>query len=90
MAHWFVTYSYRGSRYFDSPLFRRTARVKFDSYAEAWEWADNGRPDIPDFKLLCIHEEPDIVDHGPHGVHPDTWEARHVSDHCTDMAILRK
>lgn len=90
MEYWIVTYSYRGSKYFDSPLYRRVERISFPTYQAAWDWADNEHPALPDFKVLCIHNEPEIIDHGPAGVYPGTWEARHHSDHCTDMAILRK
>lgn len=90
MDRWIVTYSFRGSKYFDSPLYRRVERISFPTYSAAWDWADNEHPALPDFRVLNIHLEPEIVDHGPAGVYPGSWEARHASDHNTDIAILRK
>ena len=90
MDYWVVTYSYRGSKYFDSPLYRRVERISFPTYQAAWDWADNEHPALPDFRVLCIHNEPEIITSGPSGVYPGSAEARHHSDHCTDMAILRK
>ena len=90
MDYWVVTYSYRGSKYFDSPLYRRVERISFPTYQAAWDWADNEHPALPDFKVLCIHQEKEIITSGPSGVYPGSCEARHNSDHCTDIAILRK
>ena len=90
MDFWVVTYSYRGSKYFDSPLYRRVERISFPTYQAAWDWADNEHPALPDFKVLCIHQEKEIITSGPSGVYPGSCEARHNSDHCTDIAILRK
>lgn len=90
MDYWVVTYSYRGSKYFDSPLYRRVERMSFRTWRKARAWADAEHPELPDFKVLGLHTEPQIVTSGPAGVYPGSWEARHASDHCTDIAILRK
>lgn len=64
MAKWIVTYRYRGSRYFDSPLRWREARMSFDTYDEARAWADGQHTDIDEYQTLGIHEEKPIVDNG--------------------------
>ena len=90
MDYWIVTYSYRGSKYFDSPLYRSVRRRGFHTEREACAWADAEHPELPDFKVLGIHTEKEIITSGPSGVYPGSAEDRHHSDHCTDMAILRK
>ena len=39
---------------------------------------------------IPLPTEKEIITSGPSGVYPGSAEARHNSDHCTDMAILRK
>ena len=86
-----VTYQYRGAEYFDSPLYRSVGRMSFRTWREARAWADAEHPELPDFKVLGIHTEPQIVTTGcPSGVYPGSWEARHHSDHNTDLSILKR
>lgn len=64
MTEWIVTYQYRGSRYFDSPLRWREERMAFKTYKEAKAWAD-GPHDLPEYKTLGIHKESIVVNNQP-------------------------
>lgn len=61
---WIVTYQYRGSRFFDSPLRWREERRAFPTLKEAKVWAD-GPHDLPEYKTLGIHKEQRIVNDKP-------------------------
>lgn len=61
---WIVTYQYRGSRFFDSPLRWREERRAFPTLKEAKAWAD-GPHDLPEYKTLGIHQEKRIVNDKP-------------------------
>ena len=61
---WIVTYQYRGSRFFDSPLRWREERRAFPTLKEAKAWAD-GPHDLPEYKTLGIHQEQRIVNDKP-------------------------
>lgn len=87
MTSYFVTYQYRGSKYFDSPLYFSRARKRCDSYAEARAWADAPHPEIEGYKVLGIHAEGEIVT-GRDTVSPA--ERARISDRCTDVCIVSK
>lgn len=60
-GYWIVTYTYQGSRYFNSPLYNSRGRMSFRTSDEAYAWADAEHPEIPRFKAQSVHFEPEIV-----------------------------
>ena len=80
-----VTYQFRGSRYFDSPLYRRVERQRFFSYEAAAAWADAEHPDLPEYKTLGIHAEKPVVT-GRDIIGPS--ERARLSDRNSDACIL--
>jgi len=86
-----VTYTFRGSRFWASPLYVRAGRQCFATRDEAQAWADASHPELPEFTVTGIHHQGAIVDNSPvRGIHPSSWEARRLHDHDTDMTILRR
>lgn len=85
MTRHVVTYQYRGSRYFDSPIHTKVERMSFATCEEARAWADAEHPHLPDFKVRGIHTEEDIVApaFGMTGA-----ERAKMSDRCTDACLV--
>lgn len=86
MDLWIVKYSYRGSRYFDSPMYRSIDYHSFKTYEEAHAWAEAEHPDIPRFKVESVYFQKEII---PKARPMSATEAHRASDRSTDVCIVR-